>query len=264
MEIKLIYPVYKMDELMKRGGKAKRSVKSKTIKQKQKQSVVIKNVINIGERKKKMNKRQKRARTQPQQQQPFIPQAQYPLQRLFQPQQQIYRSVSMSSANASEANNNVSKVVDATQKISDGKVVAEIDNKLEKAPFTRLLEGLDNPFLKKKLVFDDVKSPMSEPKKERKARSDYGVKKGKRRRILPEYNQVMEEKMIDKNILDVIQEKRSSISEEYVKQKADELMATIHTTGERNQQYLNDKILEAKNKDVFETKNKYNRLKEDE
>lgn len=137
MAIKLIYPVYKMDEMMKRGGKAR-----KTIKQKQKQSVVIKNVINIGERKKRMNKRQKRARTQPQQQQaqPSIPQGQYPLQRLFQPPQQIYRSVSMSSANASEASNNTSKVVDATEKISQGKVVAEINNVLDKKPYERLLD----------------------------------------------------------------------------------------------------------------------------
>ena len=131
---------------MKRGGKAKKTIKQK---QKQKQSVVIKNVININERKKKMNKRQKRATTQPQQQQqqqPLIPQGQYPLQRLFQPQQQVYRSVSMSSANASEANNNVSKVVDSTQKISEGKVNAVINNELERKPYMRILNGLNVPF----------------------------------------------------------------------------------------------------------------------
>ena len=44
-----------MDAMMKRGGRAK------TMKQKQKQSVVIKNVINIGE-KKRMRPRQRRAR----------------------------------------------------------------------------------------------------------------------------------------------------------------------------------------------------------
>jgi len=95
-----------------------------------------------------MTQRQKRATTQPQQQQaqPFIPQGQYPLQRLFQPQQQTYRSVQMSSANASEASNNTSKVVDATQKINEGKLVAEIDNNLEKKPYMRLLNGINVPF----------------------------------------------------------------------------------------------------------------------
>lgn len=164
MEIKLISLLYKMD-LMKRGGKTMKQ------KQKQKQSVVIKNVINIGERKKKMNKRQKRARKQPpQQQQPFIPQAQYPLQRLFQPQQQNYRSVEMSSANASEANNNTSNVVDATQKISSGKVKAEIDNKLEMKPYRRLLDELNgisieqrNKFLELENDDEERKSPIRNP-----------------------------------------------------------------------------------------------------
>ena len=161
MEIKLIYPVYKMDVMMKRGGKAR-----KTMKQKQKQSVVIKNVINIGERKKKMNKRQKRARTQPQQQQaqPFIPQGQYPLQRLFQPQQQTYRSVSMSSANASEASNNASKVVDATQQISEGKLVAEIDNKLENKPYRRLLDELNGVSMEQKQKLRDLSNDDEEQK----------------------------------------------------------------------------------------------------
>jgi len=159
MEIKLICLVYKMEEMMKRGGKAR-----KTMKQKQKQSVVIKNVINIGERKKKMNKRQKRARTQPQQQQPFIPQAQYPLQRLFQPQQQTYRSVSMSSANASEASNNASKVVDAQQQISDGKLVAEIDNQLENKPYRRLLDELNGVSMEQKQKLRDLSNDDEEQK----------------------------------------------------------------------------------------------------
>lgn len=166
MEIKLICLVYKMDELMKRGGRTQKQ------KQKQKQSVVIKNVINIGERKKKMNKRQKRARTQQQakqtqqqQAQPFIPQAQYPLQRLFQPQQQIYRSVSMSSANASEANNNTSKVIDATQKISSGKVNAEIDNNLEDKPYRRLLDELNGVSMEQQQKLRDLSNDDDDERK---------------------------------------------------------------------------------------------------
>lgn len=232
-----------MDELMKRGGKAK------TMKQKQKQSVVIKNVINIGERKKKMNKRQKRARKQPpQQSQPFIPMAiqqSYPSQRLFQPQQQIYRGVVMTSADANEAGNNVSAPVDASQKISDGKVKAEVNNQLSNNPFSRLLTGLENPFIKKKLDFGDLKTPAPEPKKERKVRSDYGKK---RKRILPPYSQPLEEKILDEDMLEVIDEKKSNDTSDKVKQKANELVDIINTSGERNQQYLNEKILEAKNK----------------
>lgn len=233
-------------EALKRGGRMKQ-------KQKQKQSVVIKNVINIGkgERKKKAKRRAGTRRIQPQAMQPFIPAGQqFPLQKLFQPQQQVYRSVVMGSSTANEAVNNVSKVVDESQKISEGKVNASIENELEKNSLKRLLDGLDNPFVKKKLSFE---TPMPQPKKERKVRSDSGVK---RKRILPPYGQAMEEKMIEENILNTIQEKRSNESNDEVKQKADELMDIINTTGERNQKYLNEKILEAKNK--------YNKLKEDD
>lgn len=145
---------------MKRGGRARKTMKQK---QKQKQSVVIKNVINIGERK-RMNRRQKRARKPTQQAQPSIPQGQYPLQRLFQPQQQVYRSVQMSSANASEANNNTSNVVDATQKITEGKVNAEIDNKLELNPYRRLLDELNGLSIEQKNKFLELESDDEERK----------------------------------------------------------------------------------------------------
>lgn len=126
-------------EALKRGGR---------MKQKQKQSVVIKNVINIGkgERKKKAKRRAGTRRKQPQamQPQPFIPAGQpFPLQRLFQPQQQVYRSVVMGSSTANEAVNNASPVVERTQQIQEGKVKAELENKLEKSTYKNLLDELD-------------------------------------------------------------------------------------------------------------------------
>jgi hypothetical protein len=137
-----------MDELMKRGGKAK-----KTMKQKQKQSVVIKNVINIGERKKKMNKRQKRARKQPQDGRQstgggggiggaFNPVGvQFPYQKLFQAPPNQYRSLTMSSANANEASNNTSDIVDATQKIVYGKIKSDLDDALTFNAYKRIYES---------------------------------------------------------------------------------------------------------------------------
>lgn len=125
-------------EALKRGGRIKQ-------KQKQKQSVVIKNVINIGkaERKRK-SKRRRGTQKAPQAMQPFIPAGQqFPLQRLFQPQQQVYRSVVMGSSNAGEANNNVSPVIERTQQIQEGRVKAELENKLEAKPYRRLLNELN-------------------------------------------------------------------------------------------------------------------------
>jgi hypothetical protein len=150
--------------MMKKGGRSK-SMKQK---QKQKQSIVIKNVINVNERKKRMNKRQRRARTQPTQAPTQLPTGgQYPLQKLFQPQQSVYRSVVMTSANANEASNNVSNVVDATQKISDGKLNALIDNKLESKPYARLLDEINNTPIKREekdeeKKYEDIPPPALE------------------------------------------------------------------------------------------------------
>lgn len=138
------------EELMKNGGKAR-----KTMKQKQKQSVVIKNVINIGERKKRMNKRQKRARKQPQDgRQPtagglgagaFNPiGVQFPYQKLFQPQPNNVRSLTMSSANANETSINVSKVADEVQSIVYGKLKNDLNDALTFQAFSRLQERRQN------------------------------------------------------------------------------------------------------------------------
>lgn len=139
-----------MDEMMKRGGKARKTMK-------QKQSVVIKNVINIGEIKKKMNKRQKRARKQPQDgRKPtggggivgagaFNPiGVQFPYQKLFQPQPNNLRSLTMSSANSNEASINVSKVADEVQNIVYGKLKNDLNDALTFQAFSRLQERRQN------------------------------------------------------------------------------------------------------------------------
>lgn len=138
---------------MKRGGKAR-----KTMKQKQKQSVVIKNVINIGE-KKRMRPRQRRARKQPQDGRQatggggivgagaFNPiGVQFPYQKLFQPQPNNLRSLTMSSANSNEASNNVSALIDKAQQITEGKVLSYINNALEFNAIKRMVDSERTPF----------------------------------------------------------------------------------------------------------------------
>jgi hypothetical protein len=138
-----------MDAMMKRGGKSK---SRKTMKQKQ--SVVIKNVINIGE-KKRMRPRQRRARKQPQDgRQPtgggggaggralLNPVGvQFPYQNLFQPQPNNVRSLTMSSANSNEANNNVSALIDKSQQITEGKLLSYINNALSFNAVKRMVES---------------------------------------------------------------------------------------------------------------------------
>ena len=135
-----------MDAMMKRGGKARKTMK-------QKQSVVIKNVINIGE-KKRMRPRQRRARKQPQDGRQatggggivgagaFNPiGVQFPYQKLFQPPPNEYRSLTMSSANANEASINVSKVADDVQSIVYGKLKNDLNDALTFQAFRRLQES---------------------------------------------------------------------------------------------------------------------------
>ena len=122
------------------------------MKQKQKQSVVIKNVINIGERK-RMRPRQRRARTQPKDGRQatggggmmggaFNPiGVQFPYQKLFQPQPNNLRSLTMSSANSNEASNNVSALIDKSQQISEGRIRSYINNALSFNAFKRLEES---------------------------------------------------------------------------------------------------------------------------
>ena len=128
------------------------------MKQKQKQSVVIKNVININERKPKpMNRRQKRARKQPVRD-GRVPTGggavsggntylgpgaagQYPMSRLFQVQSNEPRSLTMSSANANETSINVSKVANEVQSIVYGKIKNDLNDALTFQAFRRLQES---------------------------------------------------------------------------------------------------------------------------
>jgi hypothetical protein len=135
-------------DVMKRGGKAR-----KTMKQKQKQSIVIKNTINIGE-KKRMRPRQRRARTQPKDGRQatggggglgagaFNPiGVQFPYQKLFQAPPNEVRSLTMSSANSNEASNNVSALIDKSQQISEGRIRSYINNALQFNAVKRMVES---------------------------------------------------------------------------------------------------------------------------
>lgn len=110
--------------LMKKGGKIRQ-------KQKQRQSVNIKNIITIDKKtptRRKGKPAQKRQSTSPPQQQFQAPGVQYPFINLLRPQSNEPRGVTLTGATAGEANNNVMATVRKTQEITEGKLNARIDD----------------------------------------------------------------------------------------------------------------------------------------
>lgn len=197
-------------EAYKRGGKAK-----KTMKQKQKQSVVIKNVINIGERKPKpMNRRQKRARKQ-QVRDGRVPTgggavsggntylgpgAQYPMSRLFQVQSNEPRSLTMTSADANEKVNNVSALIDKAQQITEGKLIALMRNELELDSYKRQRDAITTkPFIEEYVDEEDEEQPQMEappqiepPKQKEEEVVVEDVVEEKKEQLLPDVEQQRE------------------------------------------------------------------------
>lgn len=113
-------------EALKRGGRMK-----------QKQSVVIKNVINIGKGERRRRRRRVATKKAPQQSArsiggglPSYSGVQFPYQKLFQPQSSEPRSLTVSSSNAGELNNNVNALIDKSQQITEGRIKNYINNAL--------------------------------------------------------------------------------------------------------------------------------------
>ena len=111
--------------MLKRGGKVKHKTKQ-TRKTKGKQAVNIKNIITI-------NRGGGGGRGKPSQ--PAQPRPQYqgigtllPFLSMLRPQSNDTRSVSVTSATAGEANNNVMDTIRKTQEITEGKLNARIDD----------------------------------------------------------------------------------------------------------------------------------------
>ena len=111
--------------MLKRGGKVKHKTKQ-TRKTKGKQAVNIKNIITI-------NRGGGGGRGKPSQ--PAQPRPQYqgigtllPFLSMLRPQSNDTRSVSVTSATAGEANNNVMDTIRKSQEITEGKLNARIDD----------------------------------------------------------------------------------------------------------------------------------------
>ena len=113
------------DMLMKKGGKIRQ-------KQKQKQTVNIKNIITIDKKTPTRRKGKTAPKRQPQQTPPQTQYlgtgVQYPFINLLRPQSNDTRGVSVTSATAGEANNNVMATIRKTQEITEGKLNARIDD----------------------------------------------------------------------------------------------------------------------------------------
>jgi hypothetical protein len=73
---------------------------------------------------------------------------QYPYQHLFKPQPNNLRSLTISSADANEASNNVSALVDKSQQITEGKLLSYIKNALSSVSNQRIVESeaIKQPF----------------------------------------------------------------------------------------------------------------------
>jgi len=162
--------------LMKKGGKIRQ-------KQKQRQSVNIKNIITIDKRtptRKKGKPAQKRQSTSPPQQQFQAPGVQYPFINLLRPQSNEPRGVSLTGATAGEANNNVMATIKKTQEITEGKLNTRIDDMQSKlvSDFNQLshvvvgihqfLSGYDKDTTQQKQKPKPLEEPQEEQKGEQK------------------------------------------------------------------------------------------------
>ena len=120
-------PVLPREEamLMKKGGKIKQ-------KQKQKQTVNIKNIITIDKKTPTRRKGKTAPKRQPQQTPPQTQYlgtgVQYPFINLLRPQSNDTRGVALTGATSAEANNNVMATIRKTQEITEGKLNARIDD----------------------------------------------------------------------------------------------------------------------------------------
>lgn len=186
-------------EALKRGGKMK-----------QKQSVVIKNVINIGKGERRQKRRRRVAtKKAPQQAGGGIGGGmggyigfQFPYQKLFQPQSSEPRSLTVSSANAGELNNNVSALIDKSQQITEGRIKNYINNALafkayndelsivSRIPNRATIEEIED---EKKVEEEEIRSDLGieKQKEEEEIKSDLGIQKEKEEAVVVE--DVMEE-----------------------------------------------------------------------
>lgn len=241
---------------MKRGGKAKKTIK-------QKQSVVIKNVINIGERK-RMNKRQKRARKPAMKDGRqatgggggmsgagalFNPVGvQFPYQKLFQVPPNQVRSLTMSSANSNEASNNVSALIDKSQQISEGRIKSYINNALEFNAIKRMVdsEAVKQPFSINQPFIEEVESELDY--------EEYEEEKEPRIKKEPAFpkKRVLDKTPIDLTVDEPLYEDMGVVEDVSAEEKKDKLLAPVDKREEQITAPVSEKKLGRPKLDLTE------------